>query len=225
MREFRCANCGEVETEENLRDYAVECDCKGENDMVCTTCEELNSFIEIEEDEEMVECTCIHCGDDFEAETLVEAEKETCPDCAEVLDDASNEELVIALAEEFGCAVKDIVENGNGEFSIDGTDYLVLTEDEAYEKVYDYIQDSLWAFSANFLSSVTDLPEEVFEILSEKCEGGNDAILRIVEKTCGMNWLVEEAIRWDGRGHFIDSYDGQEIEVSADGELYYCYRY
>lgn len=221
MREFRCANCGEVETEENLRDYAVECDCKGENDMVCTTCEELNSFIEIEDDEEMVDCTCIHCGDDFEADYS----KEVCEECQEVLDSATDEDLIVALAEEFGCAVKDIVENGNGEYSIDGTDYLVLTEDEADEKVAEYIEESLWAFSPNFLASATDLPEEVFEALSEKCEGGNDAILRIVEKTCGMNRLVDEAIRWDGRGHFINNYDGQEIEVRVGDEWYFCYRY
>ena len=181
---------------------------------------ETNNNLLNKEEEEMVYCICRYCGDDFEAEEEVEV----CEDCKEVLDNADNPELIFALAEEFDCSVQDVVDKGDGEFSIDGLDYLVLTEDEAEKRVEEYIEYTLWAFNPSFLADVTDMPIEVFEVLCEKCEGGNEAIKSIVDKTCGIEELAEEAVRWDGRGHFLSSYDGEEIEVYADGEYYYCYR-
>ena len=106
-------------------------------------------------------------------------------------------------------------------------DYLVLTDSEADDKVADYIEDTLWAFSSNFLSSVTGVDESVFVAIQDNgnCEGNNEAIQSILEATdTGMSEVVQEAISWDGRGNFLSQYDGQEIEVYADGEYYYCYR-
>jgi len=175
------------------------------------------------EEEEMVYCECKYCGEEFEAEE----ELEVCEDCKEVLDNAGNPELIIALAEEFGCSVQDVVDKGDGEFSIDGLDYLVLTDREADDRVADYIEDSLWAFTPNFLSSVTGVDSEVFEAIQAngRCEGNNEAIKSILDATdTSICEVAEEAISWDGRGHFLSSYDGEEIEVYADGEFYYCYR-
>ena len=106
-----------------------------------------------------------------------------------------------------------------------GHEYMVLTEPEADEKVREYIKESLWAFNASFLSSFTDLPEEIFEAMQEQCEGANDTILKLVENNgSGLSNLVEDAIGADGRGHFISSYDGQEYEASVNGNDYYIYR-
>ena len=62
-----------------------------------------------------------------------------------------------------------------------------------------------------------DLPECLAEALeamqSQKCEGANDAILALIEKTDGgLEGFVEDAISADGRGHFLSSYDGEENE-------------
>src|SRR5690554_7399410 len=71
-------------------------------------------------------------------------------------------------------------------FQIGKREYMVLNEHERNKKVKEYIQETLWAFIPSFLAWKTGLPEEVFHALSEKCESGNEAILALVEKTCGL---------------------------------------
>jgi hypothetical protein len=175
------------------------------------------------EEEEMVYCECKYCGEEFEAEE----ELEVCDECEEAIDCASNPALIIALAEKFGCAPKDVGEYNDGEYEIDGVSYLVLTDSEAFEKVVEYIEENLWAFSITFLSSVTGVDESVFEAIQAngRYEDNNEAIKSILDATnTSIEEVAEEAIRWDGRGHFLDRYSGDEIEVYADGEFYYCYR-
>ena len=103
-------------------------------------------------------------------------------------------------------------------------EYMVLNEHERNEKVKEYIQETLWAFIPSFLAEETGLPEEVFRALSEKCESGNDAILALVEKTCGLDAFVKAAVEADGYGHFLASYDGKEGKVTVEGEDYFIYR-
>ena len=106
---------------------------------------------------------------------------------------------------------------------IDFDDYLILTDEEADERVAERIQDDLWAFKPSFLASMTEVDESVFEAIqaNNKCEGNNDAIRSIVDATCGLDALIELAIELDGRGHFLSSYDGDENEL-PDG--LYIYR-
>lgn len=96
-------------------------------------------------------------------------------------------------------------------------DYYVLTDNEADEKAKEYIKDSLWAFNPSFLADQTELPIEVFEAIAanNKCEGNNEAIESIIEKTTDIDSFVEAAIRADGRGHFLSSYDGNENEETV----------
>lgn len=103
---------------------------------------------------------------------------------------------------------------------IDNSDYLVLTDDEADEKAAEYIEDLLWAFNPSFLAYETGIDQEVFEAIQSngKCEGNNDAIGSCISD---IEEFIESAIRADGRGHFISSYDGEEIETDDD---YYIYR-
>lgn len=108
-------------------------------------------------------------------------------------------------------------------FLIQG-EYMVLNKHERNEKVKEYIQETLWAFIPSFLAKETGLPEEVFRALSEKCESGNDAILALVEKTCGLDAFVKAAVEADGYGHFLASYDGKEGKVTIEGEDYFIYR-
>ena len=108
-------------------------------------------------------------------------------------------------------------------FLIQG-EYMVLNEQERNEKVKEYIQETLWAFLPSFLAEEIGLPEEVFRAISEKCESGNDAILALVEKTCGLDAFVKAAVEADGYGHFLASYDGKEGKVTVEGEDYFIYR-
>ena len=103
-------------------------------------------------------------------------------------------------------------------------EYMVLSEHERYEKTKEHIQKSLWMFFPSFLAKETGLPEKVFHALTEMCESGNDAILALVEKTCGLDAFVKAAIKADSYGHFLSSYDGKEKRVSVKGEDYFIYR-
>ena len=184
---------------------------------------EINNNLLNNEEEEMVYCECKYCGEEFEAEE----ELEVCEECQEAIEETSNPSLIIALAEKFGCAPSDVEEYSDGEYVIDGADYLVLTDSEADDKVEEYVEDTLWAFSPSFLASVTGVDESVFVAIQDNgnCEGNNEAIQSILDATnTSMSEVAEEAVRRDGRGHFLSQYDGQEIEVYADGEYYYCYR-
>lgn len=106
------------------------------------------------------------------------------------------------------------INEGNNEtnFEIGREEYMVLTDTEADEKAADYIKESLWAFNASFLSSYTDLPEEMFSGMQDKCESANPAFLKCVERAGGLAGFVEQAISADGREHFMSSYDGEENE-------------
>ena len=100
-------------------------------------------------------------------------------------------------------------------------DWLCLTDEEADKMAKDYILDSVWTFNPSFLSQHTGMNEKVFKLLQEHCEGSNDAILAMIED---KEYFVEDAISYDGRGHFITSYDGEEHEQYVNDEFCYCYR-
>ncbi len=102
--------------------------------------------------------------------------------------------------------------------------YLIMSDEEADEAARDAIIDSLWAFRPMFLSGCTNIPSKVFEALSGLCEDANETILQLVERSCGINELVQQATSADGRGHFISTYDGEEIEIQIKDETYYVYR-
>jgi len=107
-------------------------------------------------------------------------------------------------------------------------DYLVLTDDEADEKAAEYIKESLWAFNAIFLSDVTGFDVSIFEAVqaNDKCEDNNEAIAQLVGDN--LQELIDQAISSDGRGHFLNTYDGDETEFNCfeyTGENQYLFVY
>lgn len=123
------------------------------------------------------------------------------------------EKKIKALATFLECDEDEITADDETRFSHGRREYLVCTDDEADEKAKEYIKDSLWAFNASFLASYTDLPEEMFKGLQDKCEDANPAFLICVERADGgLDGFVKEAISSDGRGHFLSQWDGNENE-------------
>jgi len=109
--------------------------------------------------------------------------------------------------------------------SVGGAEYRVLTDDEAYVAYKETIEQSLWAFNASFLSGETGIDDSVFVALAEQCEGCNDAVRSIVDGSCGIDSFVESAVGADGRGHFLNHYDGEENEFCTDdNDYWYLYR-
>ena len=100
--------------------------------------------------------------------------------------------------------------------TIDGEEWAVYPDVEEAEKAAsEDISQLLWAFKADFLASVTCLDSIIFESLQPQCEGANDAILKLIEATCGLGSFTATAIGYDGLGHFLSGYDGNEIELDG----------
>lgn len=118
----------------------------------------------------------------------------------------------------------EITEYSDTEFDYGRSTYQVLTDKEADKAAGAYIEESLWAFNAQFLAYETELPIDVFQALQDKCEGANDTFRKLIDATCGIDRIVNEAIAADGRGHFLSSYDGEENEQRAGDEWFYIYR-
>ena len=127
--------------------------------------------------------------------------------------DKTEQEKIEALAKHLDCSIDEAVN------SMD--DYLVYTDDEADEAVYDYIKESVCFFRSDFISAHCNVDIEVIVKLQELHENGNEAIRSLIKD---FDHFVSDAICADGRGHFIASYDHEENEQTINGNVYYIYR-
>jgi len=111
---------------------------------------------------------------------------------------------------------------GLSEIEIDGDSFLLARDEEQANKACEEaISQSLFAFRASFLLAYMPegMTEEALSAMCESlCEGANEPIRALI----GENWsdFIYDAISADERGHFLSSYDGEEIE-DIDGALRY----
>jgi hypothetical protein len=131
-------------------------------------------------------------------------------------------EAIEALAIHLGVEQNELTEErhthyGLPIFSIGSKEYAVGDDEQAGEALFEYIEQSVWAFRASFIASECNLPdsEGMIEAAQEKCESANDGILAMIKGTCGLKSFVDSAESADGRGHFLSSYDGNENEVDG----------
>lgn len=127
-----------------------------------------------------------------------------------------------ALANFLDVNVNEIIEESEDLFTYGREEYLVFTDEEADDAAKDYILESLWAFNKSFLDGhskiIAEIPDKEFqEMQGSLCESFNAAILKMLDD---VDYFVEDAIKCDGRGHFLSGYDGEENE---EGE-YFIYR-
>jgi len=130
-----------------------------------------------------------------------------------------------AMAKFLDCDVDDLTEEKFDYYGLTVlSDHAIGTDEEADKACEEYIKQTAWAFNASFIISECGLDcsgEESLKTMQEKsCEGANDFILSLIEKTCGIGEFVDSAISAEGRGHFLSSYDGNENEEGN----YYIYR-
>ena len=127
--------------------------------------------------------------------------------------DKTEQEKIEALAKHLDCSINEAV------VSMD--DYLVYTDDEADEAVYNYIDESVCFFRSDFIAAHAEIDEEVIKKLQELHENSNQAIKSLIKD---FDHFVNDAVLCDGRAHFLSSYDGEENEVNVNGNTYYVYR-
>ncbi len=106
----------------------------------------------------------------------------------------------------------------------DGSEYLVLTDEEADERAEEEIKNCLWAFNTDFIIEhmadvpySTELVNAISQMQSSLCESANNIVAAMVDD---VEEFCNDAIIADGRGHFISWYDGEEIET----ENFFIYR-
>ena len=104
---------------------------------------------------------------------------------------------------------------------IDNDNYVIYSDSEADDKAKEYILDSVWAFQSSFLSAhlKKGIDSEVIDCIQAngKCEDNNEAIISLIDD---IDHFVNDAISCDGRGRFMSSYDGEEIELDDDNYAY-----
>lgn len=139
------------------------------------------------------------------------------------IDPEEIDDRVIALAAYLDIDPKNIEQDyyNDDQFEAESCTYLVVDDEDADLYATNYIMNSLWAFNAEFIIEHTDLPYEAIDMIrdyqSNQYENANDTIFALIND---IDKFIKAAISSDGRGHFITSYDGEEIE---QGE-YYIYR-
>ena len=137
-----------------------------------------------------------------------------------------------AAAQVMGCDVEDLTEEkydhyGLAIFSYAHLEYAIGTDEDADKVAAEDIKQSLWAFNASFiidhskLEYSSDVEKCIKEMQGKLCESANSLVEALIED---MDAFIEDAIGADGRSHFLSSYDGNENEVTIDGETYYAYR-
>lgn len=114
----------------------------------------------------------------------------------------------------------------------DGTEWLVLTDEEADEKTAEEIKETLWVFNGwfiiehmsnnNDLNSYTKehLYKSLLQIQQTCCEDCNALIYAIIGGENGIDNFISDAIEADGRGHFLSYYNSEEKET----ENFFIYR-
>lgn len=119
-----------------------------------------------------------------------------------------------------------VYQTDEGEFAV--ADNI----EQAERAVKEYIENTMWAFNADFIAQFTPVNSidraaliEALQVVQAKCcEGANALVLALVAHK--IDNFVEAAIQADGRGHFLNGYDsreyrGEDIDPSFKGKLAY----
>jgi hypothetical protein len=126
--------------------------------------------------------------------------------------------LRVKLAEHLDCDIEEIEQGyDDSTFEHGNAEYLLLTDSEADERAKDYIKETVWAFNSWYIAKHTGLNEKIIKHLQNECEEANDIILNSIKD---IDKFISDAISEDGRGHFMSSYDGEEVELADNLFLY-----
>ena len=101
----------------------------------------------------------------------------------------------------------------------DSEHYLVYTDEEADEAVREHIEEMVWSFSPSFLQGHTGVDADAIAKIQEMYEDANEPIKAMIKD---FDHFVDDAVKCDGRGHFLDV-NFEENEITFNGITYYIY--
>ena len=122
--------------------------------------------------------------------------------------------LATYLAEYEGLDDKDEISEGYdvNVYEYGGNEFLVLTDSQADKAVAERIEQDLWAFNATFLAEHLPIPQIAIKAIQDSMYETSSEVFRELLTQSQFDSLVEEAIMYDGRGHFLAQYDFAENE-------------
>lgn len=94
---------------------------------------------------------------------------------------------------------------GRGDWPLEAIELQVFTYAQAVERAKQYIEPLVGEFSANWLSNQTGLPQAIFDGLRMTANDSDreSAVMALVNVTCGIDELVEDAIADDGFNGYL----------------------
>lgn len=113
---------------------------------------------------------------------------------------------------------------------IGGGEWTVMSDSEADIEANEQVWYRAWAFTPSFLAAHMTGGKEVAEATEsyrhENCENANESTQALIVASSGKDHFIEDAIKTDGRGHFLSPYDGEELELEWRGDLaaFFAYR-
>lgn len=131
-----------------------------------------------------------------------------------------------------GCKPTDLEERSYDHWGLvvytNGTNEVAVGDDsEADDAVYDCIKEELWAFKPEFVARhskngySSDLAKALQLVQEEMSESSQDLVEAVIDD---VDTFIDDVVREDGRGTFLNRNDSTEEEIVYDGETYYCYR-
>lgn len=139
-----------------------------------------------------------------------------------------DDERLLALAKHLGEEAADLFDEGNNLYSYGRQEYLVLTDEEADEIALERASETLWAFNTSHLQKYIAAlrigrAAVAFDKMRETlCEDANDLVDALLGDR--RDECLKDAISADGRAHYLNTYDGDEAEVTVNGSYYYIFR-
>lgn len=114
-----------------------------------------------------------------------------------------------------------------------GSEFLVCSDKGADQKAKAEILERAWAFRPEFLAAHArkGIDASTFKaVVGDRCEDANEAVLALIKD---VKHFVQDAIRADGRGNLLNSYDNEEREHRVEftdekgekrSEFFFIYR-
>ncbi len=117
----------------------------------------------------------------------------------------------------------DNIKNIGTNFEVDN--YTFITESEALEYIVDmYSCDDylLGCFNADFIEDFITLDYDSIKTLQESEHF--EVIGKLIMNSGNLNDMMQEYIRLDGYGHALNSYDGNNDELTINNTNFIVYR-
>lgn len=118
-----------------------------------------------------------------------------------------------------------LTDNSFDDLDFDGQEWTLCKYEEAEKRAKSYILDSVWSFNPSFIAAHSCVDSDIIAAVqaNEKCESNNNLLLKIIDD---QDHFANDAIGCDGLGHFLNSYDGDCLELGNDknGIFWVAYR-